>query len=224
MGKYVWRTSPLDEKTRKLIDKYLDSNDPEMVRAALSYLIYNRPSTDGTGFKPQLLYQPVALSKLLFHADREVRRQARRLLPLLDDKATSDLVDQLIAILKDPSRQRDHIEVIRAISALGKKAAKATVVLAVILKSSDDQPTLAATMVALARIAGRSAEEVVRQNVQPPVVKHCLGIDLSDDEARSLDAKIGGAGDIIRSEFLERLSQEQQVPSLQNADRGGGVF
>lgn len=219
-GKY-----PLDESTRKLIDQSLESKDPEMVRIALIYMVSYPPPGNALDSQPALPYKPTALPKLLFHADSEVRRQARRLLPLLDDKATTDLVDQLIAILKDPSRQRDRIDAIRAIGIVGKKAAKATPALADILKSSDDQPTLAATMVALARIADRRAENVIIQGVQPQFVKHNFGIELTNEESRTLQNRISGEDGTKQKEFLERLRQEeQQVPSLQNANRGGGVF
>lgn len=217
-GKY-----PLDESTRKLIDESLESKDPEMVRIALIYMVSYPPPGNALDSQPALPYQPTALPKLLFHADSEVRRQARRLLPLLDDKATTDLVDQLIAILKDQSRQRDHLDAIRACATLGKKTSKATPALADILKSSDNQSTLAATMVALARIAYRRAENVIIQGVQPQFVKHNFGIELTPEESRTLQNRIGGEDGTKQKEFLERLRQEeQQVPSLQNANRGGG--
>ncbi len=225
-GRTVTGGSQLDEKTRQLIDKNLESKDPEMIRAALGYLVYSPPFSGGMAQRPKLLYQPAALPKLLFHADEQVRRRTRGLLPLLDDATATGLVDQVVAILKDPSRQRDRIDAIRAISGLGKKAAKATPALAEILKSSDDQPTLAATMVALAQIAGRAADNVVLQKVHPLVVKQYLGIELTDDESKALRAKIGGEDDERRNEFLDGVRQEQQqILSLQNANvGGGGVF
>ena len=62
---------------------------------------------------------------------------------------------ELLAVLKDKSRKRDHIEAMRALAVMGDKAAKAKGALIEMVVSADNQTTLAAAIVATVHCAGK---------------------------------------------------------------------
>ncbi len=231
----------LDEKTRKLIDDALASKDPAVVRSTLQLLVNYPPNSGGGGGgggggfgggstlpTPQLLYRPAMFPKLLFNSDEDVRRQARGISQILDGKDASQLVDQLLAVLKDKSRKSDHIEAIRGLAALGGKAAKASPELIDILKTSEDQATLAAAMVAVVRCADKPATidgggEKKRFNVD--VLDEVFSKQLTDEERLDLSKRTGESNEKAEK-FNERLIQEDAaiLPASSPYLGGGGFF
>ena len=64
----------------------------------------------GGSRQSELLYRP-ALLPLLFDSDVQTRRQACRLLQSIGEN-DADVVKYVLAVLKDKTRERDHIDAV----------------------------------------------------------------------------------------------------------------
>lgn len=236
LGALIRSSSPrggaqqIDEKTRNLIDDALQSKDSAIILATLPELLHYPQGGGGGGYggaPPQLIYWPAKCPSLLFHADKDVRFQARRVAHYIDEKDAPQLVVQLLAILKDKSRDEDHIEAIRALAALGDKAAKASPDFVNILKSSDDQATLDAAIAALLRSANKpvSFASGGGKSANLDVLDELLGKQLTADEVAALAKKIGRTTEDSTRKLIDRLTAEDAVlPPLTNSNLGGGGF
>ena len=227
----------LDDKTRQLVDEALQSKDTAIVRSALQLLLYAPPNVEdfrGGGYgggvapPPQLRYRPEMLSSLLFHADEGIRRQTRDTLPLLDTQVAAQVADQLLAVLKDKSRKRDHVEAMRALAIMGNKAAKANRVLLEMVKSADDQATLAAAIVATIRCAGKqpTVEKDGARQLNGDVFDEVIVGKLSGEERNSLENVLGESNEASAKRMLDFVIQEESTllpPNNQNVG-GGGFF
>lgn len=145
----------VNDMTRKLLADALTSNDPARICAAMPLMIYNSPVGGGRGRgrgqRTQLMFQ-TEMMPLLFDGDKAIRQVTRSYLRYLKDEDAPQVVEQLVAVLHDGSRTGDQINAVRALGAMGDKAATATSDLQKLYLRSNDQDILVATLFALLRI------------------------------------------------------------------------
>ncbi len=220
----------LDDKTRSILARALQSKDPSEVQSALNLVLYYTPSPGGTGGggaagppppPPKLVFQPEVVP-LLFHADEKTRQEARGVLRYISKEDAPQVVKQLIAVLKDNSRQPDHLQAIRALAAMGgdttypaMKDLGALHELQHLRSRSEDADTIIAVLVAI--------ERITRKNADFTTTSHLITDRLSDEEKNILTKKVG---QFETSEFIDRFIRENSnlFPSTGSSASGGGVF
>lgn len=216
----------LNDATRKLIDNALASKDPRVVGSTLWMFVYTPPSAGGGNPpSPKLLYRPLALASLLVHTEPDVRLPARRILPLINEKDAPDLVDLLLAVLKDPSREQDHIAAMQALAVMDSKAEKAGPALIDILKNTKNQDTFAAAVIALVHTAGQpsqlTAGGFTRFNLDAfnEIVK-----TLNDEDQRAVSKTLQGPGGDHVQKLIDRLTKDDDMllPPKNPGGFGGG--
>ncbi|MCI0331924.1 MAG: DUF1559 domain-containing protein [Planctomycetes bacterium] len=126
----------IDDTTQALLTASLKSKDPAVILSALDSLYY-QPVPGGIPGTPQLVFQP-ELVPLLFHSDKKVQQSARYCLARIQEDDAPQVVESLLAILKDDSRQNDHLAAVRALGAIGPHAEPTVPQLERILEKSDD--------------------------------------------------------------------------------------
>jgi hypothetical protein len=139
----------IDDATQALLTNALKSKDPAVIGSALDWLLYQPP-----GAQPQLIFQP-ELIPLLFHSDQTVQQAARFRLAFIQDGDAPQVVESLLAVLKDDSRKPDHIAAIRALGTIGPKAAASQPQLEALFDDeSQDEPLRVAAAFAVDKIEG----------------------------------------------------------------------
>jgi HEAT repeat protein len=93
------------------------------------------------------------LYPLLFSPEEQVRREVRATIQHIAKEDAPAVVGQILDVLKDDSRQKDHLDAIRALAAIGPHAAPAVAQLRELL-ASEEPSTRFAAAVALERILG----------------------------------------------------------------------
>ena len=153
----IIESGKINDADHKLIDSALQSDDDNVVLGTLSLLTYSEPNSGGMQ-RLKLRYFPKTFASALFNSDDAIRRQARNLLLLLNDKERSRIIAELVAVLNDDARSADHVEALRAIAALNAKYPSQEVEVMVILKnklSSGKRPVSVAAAAALKMILGK---------------------------------------------------------------------
>ncbi len=102
--------------------KLLASAKADEVVDGLSLLAYTEQMPDGN-FTKGCRFHP-GVVKALMHPDEEVRRAARAALHLCDAKDVAPLIDKLVADLAKDQKKDERLATLRALGALGRKAAK----------------------------------------------------------------------------------------------------
>jgi beta-lactamase regulating signal transducer with metallopeptidase domain len=216
----------LDAATRKLIDSALASDDLDLIGMTLPSLVWSMQEGGGWGggeakVTTKLLHVPLNLPFLLFHQHEGVRLQARRLVKLLDQGDADALVTQLVSVLKDRSRAKDHIAALRALAALGEKGKNATPDLVEVLKVSDEQPKLDAALVAMIGISGQPAFND-RGEFNLDLLSQILSGRANEQELDVIGKKFTGPN---ADKLAERLAKEYNaVLPPENQNLGGGGF
>jgi HEAT repeat protein len=235
----------LDDTTRKLIEDALQSKDPATVRSTLQLLTYVSPASGGYGTggmgggrgygggksppppTPQLRYRSAMFPLLLFHADESVRREARSILRYLDDKDAPQVVEQLVAVLKDRSRSKDPIAAMRAVAAMGVKGKHVMPELIDILMTSNDLPVRDAAMVALVRCSGKHVVPEGNSNSIFDAVEQVLGEQATEEQLKIIMNEFNAPRDELGSgeQRIQRLTDENNaILPPENQNLGGGGF
>jgi thiol-disulfide isomerase/thioredoxin len=207
------RKLTLDKETRELLRSALKSDDSMTIKFALQYLSY--PVTAGVE-PPTLLFQP-ELVALLFHADAAVQRTARGCLRHIDAKDAPKVIEQLIGVSQDESKQPDQRRAaIRALAALGERAQPAIPALRNLVKPSASEGTLFATFVALQNI---TREKYARDFKVFGFDDFTEGLDEHDRNA--IRAKMRGNSPPFNATVNEETKSLVPQP---NEQLGGGFF
>jgi len=114
----------ITERTRKLIDEALNSQNKEVTMSAFSLLFDTSNFGMGGGGmggaeKPALFYRP-ALLPLMLDTNDEIRRRARQVMSSISEKDSGDAVKYLLDALNDKSHERDRLEVVRGLAAIAR--------------------------------------------------------------------------------------------------------
>lgn len=215
-----------DDKTRALLLTALKSKDVEEIKNALSLLLYGPAGSGGGGGgggpKWKLLFLP-ELIPLLFHADESVRQLTRDRLRYASEKDAPAVLEAIVAVLKDKSRERDHIDAIRAITALGVAAQSsmqktgAARELTELCKRTEDRKLLIAALVAWARTMGKEVR--LGDLNDPQAVLRDGEIEADIDK---ILAKIGPPTDEYKAAC--QLEEESITGTKPITTAGGGGF
>jgi hypothetical protein len=176
---------------------------------------------------PQLRYRSAMFPLLLFHADESVRREARSILRYLDDKDAPQVVEQLVAVLKDRSRSKDPIAAMRAVAAMGVKGKHVMPELIDILMTSNDLPVRDAAMVALVRCSGKHVVPEGNSNSIFDAVEQVLGEQATEEQLKIIMNEFNAPRDELGSgeQRIQRLTDENNaILPPENQNLGGGGF
>jgi hypothetical protein len=219
----------VDDKTRDLIDAALQSKNTEMVRATLPLLQYSPSMGMGGGARQsdlQVLFRP-ALIPLLFDSDEQTRRQTRQMLSSISEKDATNVIAAVLAVLKDKSRERDHLEAVRALAAvagrdpLHMKALGAVDELQKLCKTTDDGQMFVATLVALTQSLG-SSDIQFGSSDKKEIARLFEGA--SDEELDALSRRIEADRETLPDQFKDELNLIYNQAETSNVGSVGGGF
>gem|GEM_PF-6527078 len=141
-----------DPLVQAAMRRALAASDPEDIIHALQ-LIKPDANTLGMLFDSGRIKTSYAsklqpeIYPLLFRTDiQKIHTTARQLLPYLEPKAKQEMVDRLLQVIQDATRNKlDHLAAIYALAELGVEAQKAKPVLEKLIEQEDPSLTKAAT-------------------------------------------------------------------------------
>ena len=162
---------------------------------------------------------------LLFHADEEIRREARGVLRSIDNKDAPPVVRQLLAVLDEDSRKPDHLHAIHGLAAMLQRSREAIPSLKRVLKQSDDRELLLAALAAVWRIESGTIAPVPYGEMFDMTMNQTL----TDEELSAVKQKLGYADSEDSKEFMQAFWQAANAhfPSDnqgQGLYGGGGFF
>jgi hypothetical protein len=209
-----------DDKTRAVVSRALQSKDAATIKQTIPILVYYPQPGGDVPFAGHLVFMPEVVS-LLFHADESVKQNMRSYLGFLEEKDAAPLAKSLLEILQDKSRERGHIDAIRALASFGGRHAEtlkklgANKELTAVCKRTAERQTLMAAVVALANLTGDdaqrgflSAEELV------PLTDGATAAELE-----AIYKKIGQRS----SQYVEAYENEEKAiyPPVEKNNTGG---
>jgi beta-lactamase regulating signal transducer with metallopeptidase domain len=211
----------LDDTTRKLLASALKSDDLARVRGAIPLLIFNAPTSGGDmGWRTQLILQP-ELIPLLFDSDESLRREVRGMLRHVKEEDAPQVTKLLLDTIRDESRARDHLQVIRALTAMGKQARGVRdELLRVINNNKDPGVSIAALVALLFTTPGLPLNDPLDEGSLSMALSQFSSNYLSEAERDTLRGRLGKSEDL----YPQLLREANSIFPQRRESPGGGFF